>query len=299
MRVTVIGYGSQGRAQALNLRDSGVDVRVALRTPREADGLKVVPMSEAADADVIQFLVPDVAQPAVYEEFVRPKLKRQTLMFSHGFNVHFGYIKAPKECDVVMVAPKGPGRMVRDLFVQGFGVPCLVAVAQDASGRAKETAMAYARAITRAPLLDTTFAEETETDLFGEQAVLCGGVTELVVAGFETLVEAGYKPEAAYFEVMHELKLIVDLLYEGGLAKMHEFVSDTAKYGDLSRGSRVVNRAAMKPLLREIQDGTFAREWVAEVRAGMPRFKAMLQQELEHPIERVGKKLRDMMKAKP
>jgi ketol-acid reductoisomerase len=300
--VMIVGYGSQGRAQALNLKDSGVDVRVALRPgPSEqkarCDGLTVVSLEHATEADVIQILVPDVIQPALYREWLQSKLREKTLMFSHGFNVRYRYIEPPTNCDVVMVAPKGPGRMVRDTFTNGFGVPCLIAVHQDASGNAKQTAIDYATAIggARAGVIETTFAEETETDLFGEQAVLCGGMTELVVRGFETLVEAGYKPEVAYFECLHELKLIVDLIYEGGLAKMHQYVSDTAKYGDLSRGARVVNTAAMKQLLREVQDGTFAREWVTEVRAGMPNFRAMLKAELSHPIETVGRELRERM----
>jgi ketol-acid reductoisomerase len=299
----VVGYGSQGRAQALNLRDSGVDVKVALREGSSAkqarvDGLTVVPLDRATEAEVVQILVPDVAQPALYEEWLKPRLKGHTVMFSHGFNVRYGYIQPPRDCDVVMVAPKGPGRMVREMYMKNFGVPCLIAVHQNASGRAKETAMEYAKAIggTRAGVIETTFAEETETDLFGEQAVLCGGMTELVVRGFETLVEAGYKPEVAYFECLHELKLIVDLIYEGGLARMHQYVSDTAKYGDLSRGARVVNTSAMKQLLREVQDGTFAREWVDEVRSGMPRFRSMLSAELDHPIEKVGRALRERMK---
>jgi ketol-acid reductoisomerase len=304
--VTVVGYGSQGRGQALNLRDSGAKVRIALRDGPSAklareEGFEVVPFERAAEAEVIQMLVPDVVQPAVFQEYIAPRLSRQTLMFSHGFNIHYGQIRPPSSCDVVMVAPKGPGKMVRDVFVRGFGVPCLVAVHQNPSGRALETALAYARAIggARAGTIETTFREETETDLFGEQAVLCGGMTELVLAGYETLVAAGYGPEVAYFECLHELKLIVDLLQEGGLARMHQFVSDTAKYGDLTRGPRVVDarvRETMRALLREIQDGSFAREWVAEGRAGMPRFRALLQAELEHPIERVGRKLRDMMK---
>ncbi len=305
LSVTVLGYGSQGRAQALNLRDSGSDVRVALREGKsadaaKADGIVVVGLDRATESDVIHFLVPDLAQPALYEEWVRPMLKNQTLMFSHGFCVHHGLIKAPPGCDVVMVAPKAPGRMVRETYVEGFGTPCLVAVQQDPSGRALKTALAYARAIggTRAGVIETTFKEETETDLFGEQAVLCGGVTELVTAGFDALVDAGYQPEVAYFECMHELKLIVDLLHDGGLARMHEFVSDTAKYGDLTRGSRVVDgrvRETMKAILREIQDGTFGREWTAEVRSGMKRYRELMKRDMEHPIEGVGRALRSMM----
>ena len=304
--VCVIGYGSQGRAQALNLRDSGIEVRVALREGRSTlqargDGLAVVPLDRAAEADVVQFLVPDLAQPALFEEWVRPRLESQTLMFSHGFCVHHGLIAAPKSCDVVMVAPKGPGKLVRDTYVKGSGVPCLVAVAQDASGRAMQTALAHAKAIggARVGVIETTFKEETETDLFGEQAVLCGGVTELVTAGFDTLTAAGYQPEIAYFEVMHELKLIVDLLHEGGLARMHEFVSDTAKYGDLTRGGRIVDgrvRESMRAVLREVQDGTFGREWIEEVRLGMKRYRELMKKDMEHPIEAVGRRLRSLMR---
>ncbi len=307
--VHVLGYGSQGRAHALNLRDSGVDVRVAARsgpTARQAeqDGLEVVPLEQAAEADVLAFLLPDLAQPEVYLEHVQPHLNRQTLLFAHGFNVWYETIEPPETCDVVMVAPKAPGRKVRETFEEGFGVPCLAAVHQDASGHAWPTALAYARALGggRAGVLCTTFQEETETDLFGEQAVLCGGVTELVVAGFETLVSAGYQAEVAYFECMHELKLIVDLLYEGGLARMHRFVSDTAKFGDLTRGPRVVTeqtRAAMSQILTEIQDGTFAREWIGEVKSGMPRYRQLMSADLEHPIEDVGRKLRQLMDRTP
>jgi ketol-acid reductoisomerase len=310
-RVTVLGYGSQGRAQALNLRDSGVDVRAALREGPSAaqarqDGVETTTLDRAAEADAIVFLIPDLAQPGAFEEFVRPKLRGQTLLFSHGFNIRYGLIEPPGGCDVAMVAPKGPGRAVRDAYVRGFGVPSLVAVHQDASGGALRTALAYARAIgaTRAGVIETTFAEETETDLFGEQAVLCGGMTELVLAGFETLVEAGYQPEVAYFECLHELKLIVDLLWEGGLERMHRSVSDTAKYGDLTRGERVVDarvRETMRRLLRDVRDGSFAAEWRSEVAAGMPRFRKLLDAELAHPIEETGRRLRAMMQggAKP
>jgi ketol-acid reductoisomerase len=301
----VIGYGSQGRAQALNLRDSGLDVKVALREGPSAkqareEGLAVVSLDRATEADVVQFLVPDLAQPALFEEWVRPRLGSQTLLFSHGFCVHHGLIRVPAGCDVVMVAPKGPGKLVRDTYVKGSGVPCLVAVHQDASGRAMKTALAHAKAIggARAGVIETTFREETETDLFGEQAVLCGGVTELVTAGFDTLTSAGYQPEVAYFEVMHELKLIVDLLHEGGLARMHEFVSDTAKYGDLTRGGRIVDgrvRESMKQVLREVQDGTFGREWTAEVRSGMARYRELMKKDMDHPIEAVGRRLRGLM----
>ena len=305
--IGILGYGSQGRAHALNLKDSSCDVVVGLRegspsAPRaQDDGLPVVSLDEAAERDVVAFLLPDPQQPGVYERHVKPKLRAgQALLFAHGFNVHYGQIVPPPDVDVIMVAPKGPGNLVRQLFAQGQGVPCLIAVAQDASGQAKGLALAYAHALggTRAGVLETTFKEETETDLFGEQAVLCGGVTELIKAGFETLVEAGYAPEMAYFECLNELKLIVDLLYEGGLAKMYEFVSETAGYGSLTRGSRVIDehvRANMRRLLREVQDGTFAREWVLENQANQAVFKARLREELEHPIEEVGKRLRAMM----
>jgi ketol-acid reductoisomerase len=305
-RVVVVGYGSQGRAQALNLKDSGVDVRVALRKGKSedrsrSDGLSVVPFSKAAEGDVIALLLPDVAQPGFFAEYIKPKLERQTLLFAHGFNIHYQCIQPSAKCDVVMVAPKAPGNTVRDTYLEGFGVPCLVAVEQNASGQALAMALAFAKSIggARAGVLETTFKEETETDLFGEQAVLCGGASELVLAGFETLVNAGYQPEVAYFECLHELKLIVDLLYEGGLARMHQYVSDTAKYGDLTRGPRVVDahvRQTMKQVLKEVQVGDFAREWIAEVQQGMPRFKKLLQAELRHPIEEVGCKLRGMMK---
>ncbi len=303
--VTVVGYGSQGRAQALNLKDSGWDVRVATRPGRSeraarADGLRTVPLERAAETDVVQILLPDLAQPAFYEEHLAGRLAGRTLMFSHGFCVHHGAIVLEPGVDVVMVAPKAPGKLVRDVYTEGRGVPCLIAVAQDASGRARATALAYAEALgaAHAGILDTTFAEETETDLFGEQAVLCGGMTELVVAGFETLVEAGYQPEVAYFECLHELKLIVDLVHEGGLKRMHEFVSATARYGDLTRGPRVVDaraREEMRRILAEIRSGEFGREWMAEVASGQQRFAALERRDLEHPIERVGAALRSRM----
>lgn len=307
-KIVVVGYGSQGKAQAKNIKDSGFNVTVALR-PRspslakaERDGLLAQPISDAIKgADLVQMLLPDVAQPKVYKEFVAPALKPGSmLMFSHGFNIHYKQINPPDFVDVAMVAPKGPGHLVREMFVKGAGVPCLVAIAQDVTNRAKDIALSYAKAIggTRAGVIETTFSEETETDLFGEQVVLCGGVTELVVAAFETLVEAGYQPEAAYFECLHELKLIVDLLYEGGLARLHEFVSDTAKYGDLTRGPRIVNhqvRQEMKLILEEVQSGAFATEWILENQAGLPKFSLLMKRDLEHPIENVGRKLRSMM----
>ena len=306
-RIAVIGYGSQGRAHALNLRDSGFDVTVGLRPggpswkQAERDGIKVAPPGEAAaGADIVAILVPDMAAPAVWRAIEGGIKPGAAILFAHGFNIHYGSIQAPETIDVILVAPKGPGALVRRQYEEGRGVPCLMAVAQDATGRAKARALAYAHGIggTRGGVLETTFAEETETDLFGEQAVLCGGVTELVTQGFETLVEAGYQPEVAYFECMHELKLIVDLLHEGGLAKMHQFVSDTAKYGDLTRGPRIVDastRERMREVLKEIQDGTFARQWRAEAEAGMPNYKAMMAADMAHPIEKVGRELRARM----
>ncbi len=306
-RIAVLGYGSQGRAHALNLHDSGHDVVVGLRegsatrAEAEAAGLATATPAEATKgADLVALLVPDLAQPAIFDA-IRDELKPgAALLFAHGFNVHYDQIQAPDNVDVILVAPKGPGDLVRRQFEEGRGVPCLMAVAQDASGNARKRALAYAHGIggTRGGVLETTFAEETETDLFGEQAVLCGGVTELVTQGFETLVEAGYQPEVAYFECMHELKLIVDLLHEGGLAKMHEFISDTAKYGDLSRGARIVDdhtAEQMRTVLREIQDGTFAREWIEENKAGNRNYQRMLKADLDHPIESVGSELRARM----
>jgi ketol-acid reductoisomerase len=306
--IAVLGYGSQGRAHAMNLRDSGCDVVLGLRkdgktwkqaqedgwTPKE-------PKEAVSGADVVVILTPDMAQPDLYNEFVAPNLKDGgTVLFAHGFNIHYKQIQPKASLDVVMIAPKGPGGLVRRTYEEGNGVPCLIAVHQNASGKAFDTALAYAHALggTKAGVLETTFAEETETDLFGEQAVLCGGVTELIAAGFETLVKAGYKPEVAYFECLHEVKLIVDLIYEGGFARMHEFVSDTAKFGDLTRGPRVVNdatRATMQTILTEIQDGTFAKEWIAETKAGQPNYKRLLEKDLNHPVEEVGKKLRANM----
>ena len=306
--VAVLGYGSQGRAHAMNLRDSGVNVVLGLRaggkTWQQAEQDKWVPQEPkqaVANADVVVILVPDMAQEALYNEFVAPNLKDGgTVLFAHGFNVHYKLIKPKETLDVVMIAPKGPGALVRSQYEEGCGVPCLLAVHQNASGKAFDTALAYAHAIggTKAGVLETTFAEETETDLFGEQAVLCGGVTELIAAGFDTLVKAGYKPEVAYFECLHEVKLIVDLIYAGGFAKMHEFVSETAKYGDLTRGPRIVDsnvKATMQKVLEEIQDGTFANEWIEENKKGLPNYKRLLEADLNHPVEQVGKKLRANM----
>ncbi len=307
-KVAILGYGSQGHAHALNLKDSGVDVRVGLRegsssrAKAEEAGLRVLGLAEAAaEADVIMILLPDTEIGPAYESEVAPNLQPgDALFFAHGFNVRFGYVQAPDSVDVAMVAPKGPGHLVRRTYTEGGGVPCLVAVEQDASGGALALALSYADAIggTRAGVIETTFAEETETDLFGEQAVLCGGATELVLKGFETLVEAGYQPEVAYYECLHELKLIVDLLHEGGIAKMHQFISETAKYGDLTRGPRVVDRHTkreMKQILKEIQDGKFARQWISENRRGRKKYDALMKKDLEHPIEQVGKKLRARM----
>jgi ketol-acid reductoisomerase len=307
-RVAVLGYGSQGRAHALNLRDSGYDVVVGLRPggktweKAESDGFKPqTPANAVQGADLVAMLMPDMAQAQSYNEAVKPNMKPgAALLFAHGFNVHFKQIAPPAEIDVILVAPKGPGALVRRQYEEGFGVPCLVAVSQDASGKARELAYAYAHGLggTKAGVIETTFAEETETDLFGEQAVLCGGVTELMAAGWETLVEAGYQPEVAYFECLHELKLIVDLIYEGGFAKMHEFVSETAKFGDLSRGPRIVDdhvRQSMRKVLTEIQDGTFAKEWVDENKSGRARYNELLQKDLNHPVEKVGAELRAKM----
>jgi ketol-acid reductoisomerase len=306
--VAVLGYGSQGHAHALSLRDSGVDVRVGLaegsrsRPKAEAEGLRVVTPAEACEeADLVMMLVPDTVQRKLYAEAVQPNLvPGDALFFAHGFNIRFGLIPPPAGVDVAMVAPKGPGHLVRRQFVDGKGVPCLVAVEQDATGRALALALSYAKGIggTRAGVLRTTFTEETETDLFGEQAVLCGGVTALVTAGFDTLVEAGYQPEVAYFECLHELKLIVDLMYEGGIARMRYSVSDTAEYGDLTRGPRVIDehvKASMQQLLAEVKDGSFAREWVAEDDAGRPNFTALQDKAAAHPIEQVGARLRGLM----
>ncbi len=307
-KVAVIGYGSQGHAHALNLKDSGVDVRVGLRegsgsaAKAEAAGLAVTTIDQAvAEADLIMVLLPDTEQKAVYEAAIEPNLADgDALFFAHGFNIRFGLIRPPRGVDVGMVAPKGPGHLVRRTFEAGGGVPSLIAVAQDASGKAKELALSYAHAIgaTRAAVLETTFEEETETDLFGEQVVLCGGVTELVMAGYETLVDAGYQPESAYFECLHELKLIVDLMYEHGISGMRFSISDTAEYGDYTRGPRIITeetRAEMRRILDEIQDGRFAEEWIAENQKGRPRFNELRRKGQEHPIEKVGAELRAMM----
>ena len=307
-RVAVIGYGSQGHAHALNLRDSGVDVRLALsvgsrsRAAAEAEGLRVTTAEQAArQADFIVILTPDHSQRALYEEAVAPNLSAgKTLLFAHGFNIRFGEIAPAADIDVIMVAPKAPGHRVRELFTEGAGVPALVAVHNDHSGHALDDALAYAKAIgsTRAGVLLTTFAEETETDLFGEQAVLCGGAAALVKAGFETLVANGYQPEIAYFECMHELKLIVDLMYRGGLNYMRHSVSDTAEYGDYSAGDRIVTadtKREMQRLLDEVRDGSFARRWIDENRQGRPTFDARRQAESSHQIESVGRAMRRMM----
>jgi ketol-acid reductoisomerase len=306
-RIAVLGYGSQGRAHALNLKDSGFDVVAGVRKggaswkKAKKDGLEVAePKQAVADADLIAMLVPDLAQEALYGDVIGGVKKGATLLFAHGFNVHFKLIKARRDLDVVLIAPKGPGDLVRRQYQQGRGVPCLIAVAQDATGNAHARALAYAHGIggTRGGVLDTTFAEETETDLFGEQAVLCGGATELVVKGFETLVEAGYQPEVAYYECLHELKLIVDLLHEGGITKMHQFISDTAKYGDLTRGPRVINEKTkneMRKILKEIQTGKFARQWIDENKSGQKQYRKMLKQDMDRQIERVGVTLRAKM----
>ncbi len=306
--VAVIGYGSQGHAHALNLRDSGVRVVVGLRegspsrSEAETAGLEVASPAEAAGgADLIMLLVPDQHMGGLYEREIAPHLgPGDALFFAHGFNIHFGAITPPAGVDVVMVAPKGPGHLVRRTFTEGSGVPCLLAVHQDATGTAKALGLAYARAIggTRAGVLETTFAEETETDLFGEQVILCGGVSSLIKASFETLVEAGYQPESAYFETLHELKLIVDLLYEGGLSWMRYSVSDTAEYGDYTRGPRIITdetRERMQEILGEIRSGAFAREWLAQAREGAPYLLEQRAQERRHEIEQVGTELRAMM----
>jgi len=307
-KIAIIGYGSQGHAHALNLRDSALDVVVGLpkdsksRAKAEAAGLKVMTPAEAAKAaDVMMILVPDHIQADLYASDIAPSLtKGKTLMFAHGFNIHFGFIKPPADVDVSMIAPKAPGHRVREVFTEGSGVPALVAIQQDASGHALENALAYAAALgcLRAGVIETTFREETESDLFGEQSVLCGGASELIRAGFETLVEAGYAPEIAYFECLHELKLIVDLIYEGGLGYMRYSVSDTAEYGDYTRGPRIITaetRKEMKKILSEIQSGEFARQWMAENKAGRQKFLAMRAEQANQPVENVGRELRKMM----
>ena len=307
-KVAVIGFGSQGHAHALNLHESGVDVVVGLYEGSKSwdkvkeAGVEVATTAEAAKkADIIMILVPDEKQAKLYREEIAPYLEEgNALVFAHGFNIHFKQIVPPSNVDVFMIAPKGPGHMVRRTYTEGSGVPCLIAVEQDYSGKAKDLALAYANGIggARAGVLETTFKDETETDLFGEQAVLCGGVTALIKAGFETLVEAGYAPENAYFECMHEMKLIVDLMYQGGMAAMRYSISDTAEYGDYVTGSRIITdetKKEMKQVLTEIQDGTFAKKWLLENQVGRPTFNAMRRMEAEHPIEKVGKELREMM----
>jgi len=307
-KVAVIGYGSQGHAHSLNLKDNGVDVVVGLyRGSKSAEaarsaGLPVATVEEAAQAaDFIMMLVPDQTQASLYKQAIEPNLKPgKTLMFAHGFSVHFGQIVAPPEVDVTMVAPKGPGHVVRDLFAQGVGTPALVCVHQDASGRALQNALAYAKGIggTKAGVIQTTFRDETETDLFGEQAVLCGGISALIKAGFETLVEAGYPPEMAYFECLHETKLIVDLIYQGGLSYMRYSVSDTAEFGDYTAGPKIITeqvRENMRAILRDIQDGVWAKNWLLENQVGRPNFNAMRRRDADHEVEVVGKELRAMM----
>ena len=306
-KIAVLGYGSQGRAHAMNLRDSGYDVVIGVRpdgntTPKaQRDGFTVKAPAEAVKGvGLVAFLAPDLAQGQLYKD-IEPNLKKgATLLFAHGFNIHYKLIQPRADLDVILIAPKGPGDLVRRQYEQGRGVPCLMAVAQDASKKAQARALAYAHGIggTRGGVLATTFGEETETDLFGEQAVLCGGATELIVGGFQTLVEAGYQPEVAYFECMHEMKLIVDLLHEGGLKKMHQYVSDTAKYGDLTRGPRIIDahvRENMKQVLKEVQDGTFAKQWIEENRTGQKNYKRLMQEDLDQGIEKVGKELRGRM----
>ena len=307
-KVAILGYGSQGHAHALNLKESGIDVRIGLRegsssrAKAEAEGLRVLSIADAsAEADLIMVLLPDTEQGDIYAEQIAPNLNDgDAVFFAHGFNIRFGQITPDAGLDVAMVAPKGPGHLVRRTYVEGGGVPALIAVSQDATGKARDLAMSYADAIggTRAGVLETTFEEETETDLFGEQVVLCGGVTALVTAGFETLVEAGYQPESAYFECLHELKLIVDLMYEQGIGGMRYSISDTAEYGDLTRGPVVVDadtKARMKKILTDIQDGTFAEEWIAESKSGRKNFHALEEAGQKHQIEEVGAELRSMM----
>lgn len=306
--IAIIGYGNQGEAHALNLRDSGLTVVVAelIGSPAweraERAGFKVLTAQEATElGDVVMLLTPDTIQPMIWEKEIAPSIREGTALgFAHGFNIHYNQIKPPSTIDVFMVAPKGPGRLVRRMYEEGKGVPSLVAVEQDATGSAFDIALAYAKGLgsTRVGVIQTTFKEETETDLFGEQVVLCGGVTSLIKAGWETLVEAGYQPEVAYFECLHELKLIVDLIYEGGIAYMRRSISDTAEYGDMTRGPRIIDeltRAEMKEILGEIQRGEFAREWIMEGKAGMPVFNALRRIEAQHPLEKVGKEMRKLM----
>ncbi|MGD2131328.1 MAG: ketol-acid reductoisomerase [Maricaulaceae bacterium] len=305
--VAIIGYGSQGRAHAMNLRDSGVEVRVGAREggpgwqKAEADGFKPMSAAEAAGpAGLVSLLAPDTKQPDVFEEIKETFEPGNALLFAHGFSIHFDRITPPSTLDVILIAPKGPGDLVRRQYEIGAGVPCLRAVHQDYSGQASQKALAYAAGLggVRGGVIDTTFKEETETDLFGEQAVLCGGLSELILKGYEVLVEAGYQPEVAYFECLHEVKLIVDLLHEGGLSKMHDFISETAKYGDFVSGPRVINdetKERMREVLGDIQDGTFAKNWILENQAGLPQYKKMWQADLDHNIEKVGKELRAKM----
>jgi len=306
-QITILGYGSQGRAHALNLKDSGHNVVVGARKNgpsfalAEADGLQVKEPAEAVSgAAIVAFLTPDTSQSSLYSSVVEHINQGAALLFAHGFNIHYKQIEPREDLDVVLIAPKGPGDLVRRQYTEGHGVPCLVAIAQDNSGNALSLALAYAAGIggARAGVIETTFAEETETDLFGEQAVLCGGATELVIAGYDTLVKAGYQPEVAYYEVMHELKLIVDLLHEGGIRKMHEFISETAAWGDMISGPRVIDehvRGKMQEVLDDIQDGTFANRWIEENKAGQPEYKRLMAADLEHPIEEVGARLRSQM----
>lgn len=307
-RIAILGYGSQGRAHAQNLRDSGYDVVAGVRkggkgwTNARADKINTAEPENAVEgADLIAFLTPDMAQEAIYNETIAPKAKKgATLLFAHGFSIHYGRVKPRADMDVVLVAPKGPGDLVRREFIRGRGVPSLFAVHQDISGTARDKAMAYAKGNGGATggLIETTFPEETETDLFGEQAVLCGGAKELVMAGYQTLVDAGYQPEVAYFECMHELKLIVDLFYEGGISKMHDFISETAKYGAVASGPRIITdetRTRMREVLKDIQSGNFARDWILENQAGKPRYTAMLNADRNHPIEKTGAALRERM----
>jgi ketol-acid reductoisomerase len=307
-KIAVIGFGSQGHAHALNLRDSGMDVRVGLdpksssRKKAAKQGLPVFDTAEAArQADVIMMLVPDEAGSDIYAKEIAPALTRgKYLAFGHGFNIHFGFIKPPADVNVFMIAPKGPGHLVRSEYTKGRGVPCLLAVQQDPSGDTRNVGLAWGSGIGggRAAIIETSFKEETETDLFGEQSVLCGGLTELIRAGYETLVAAGYAPEMAYFECVHEVKLIVDLIYEGGISNMRYSISNTAEYGDMTRGNRVIGeetRTAMKKILADIQSGEFANEWIADYRAGLPRFRELRKEAAQHPIEEVGRKLRAFM----